>query len=168
MTPSMELLPARESRAWTLLLFGAASAVGIPLLIWRALGDETVAEVVQIFLMTTAIGLAVVGAFTVWRTRRSLRSAHPVPDDAKVLGGSPAWRWSFVAMGVAGGLAPFGRDGPNEGDAVFASFGLGLCFGALAGVAVGLWYLQRREAAAETELLKLHRGKEQRVKYFVR
>ena len=71
-------------------------------------------------------------------------------------------------MGVAGGLAPFGRDGPNEGDATFAAFGLGLCFGALTGVFVGLLYLRRRESAEGKELLKLHRAKEQRVKYFVR
>jgi hypothetical protein len=164
----MELMPARESRAWTLLLFGAACVVGVPLLVWRALGDETVGEVVQIFLLCMALGLAVVAAFAVWRTRRNLRGAQPVPADAKVLGGSVGWRLSFVAMGVAGGLAPFGRDGPNEGDATFAAFGLGLCAGALAGVAVGLWYLRRREEAAGRELLKLHRAKEQRVKYFVR
>lgn len=168
MTPSMELLPARESRAWTLLLFGAASVVGIPLLIWRAQADETVSEVVQIFAMTVAIGLAVVAAFSVWRTRRNLRRAQPLPDDAKVLAGSTGWRLLFVAMGIAGGLAPFGRDGPNEGDATFAAFGLGLCFGALVGVAVGLWYLRRREDAESKELFKLHRAKEQRVKYFVR
>ena len=54
----MELMPARETRAWTLLLFGAASVVGVPLLIWRAQGDDTVGEVVQIFLVMMATGLA--------------------------------------------------------------------------------------------------------------
>jgi hypothetical protein len=164
----MELMPARESRAWTLLLFGAAAVVGVPLLIWRALGDETVGEVVQIFVMCLVVGLAVVAAFAVWRTRRSLRRAQPVPADARVLSGSTGWRLLFVAMGVAGGLAPFGRDGPNEGDATFAAFGLGLCCGALAGVAVGLVYLRRSEDRLGQELLRLHRAKEQRVKDFVR
>ena len=78
----MELMPARESRAWTLLLFGAASVVGIPLLIWRAQGDDTVGEVAQIFLVMMATGLAVVGAFMVWRTRANLKKAAPVPEDA--------------------------------------------------------------------------------------
>ena len=161
-------MPARESRAWTLLLFGAASVVGVPLLLWRAQADETIGEVVQIFLLMMAAGLLVVAAFAVWRTRRNLRKAQPVPKEAKVLAGSPGWRLLFVAMGIAGGLAPFGRDGPNEGDATFAAFGLGLCFGALTGVFVGLLYLRRRESAEGRELLKLHRAKEQRVKYFVR
>lgn len=168
MTPPMELLPARESRAWTLLLFGAATVVGVPLLIWRALEDETVGEVVPLFLLCLVLGLAVVGAFSVWRTRASLRRAQPLPEGAKVLAGSVGWRLLFVGLGIAGGLAPFGRDGPNEGDATFAAFGLGLYVGAFAGVAVGLRYLQRREDAEGKELLKLHRATEQRVKYFVR
>ncbi|MBE2319048.1 hypothetical protein DVA67_023945 [Solirubrobacter sp. CPCC 204708] len=164
----MELMPARESRAWTLLLLGTASLVGVPLLMWRAQADGDVGEVVEIFLLMMAAGLLIVAGFSVWRTRGSLRRAQPAPEDAKVLAGSAGWRLLFVAMGVAGGLAPFGRDGPNEGDATFAAFGLGLVFGALVGVAVGLWYLRRREGADDTELLRLHRGKEQRVKYFVR
>ena len=164
----MELMPARESRAWTLLLFGAASLVGVPLLIWRAQADGDVGEVVEIFLLMMLAGLLAVAAFAVWRTRRNLRRAQPVPEEAKVLAGSAGWRLVFVAMGVAGGLAPFGRDGPNEGDATFAAFGLGLCFGALTGVFVRLLYLRRRESAEGKELLKLHRAKEQRVKYFVR
>jgi len=163
----MELMPARESRAWTLLLFGAASVVGIPLLIWRAQGDDTVGEVVQIFLVMMATGLAVVGAFMVWRTRVNLKKAEPVPEDAKVLTGSLAYRIMFVALGVAGGVAPFGRDGPNEGDAVFAAFGLGLCFGVLAGLFIGLLYLQRREAVAG-ELLIRSAGKGHGKQYFVR
>ena len=79
----MELMPARESRAWTLLLFGAASVVGIPLLIWRAQGDDTVGEVVQIFLVMMATGLAVVGAFMVWRTRANLKKALVVDAPAQ-------------------------------------------------------------------------------------
>ena len=163
----MELMPARETRAWTLLLFGAASVVGVPLLIWRAQGDDTVGEVVQIFLVMMATGLAVVGAFMVWRTRANVKKAQPVPADAKVLTGSLGYRIMFVALGVAGGVAPFGRDGPNEGDAVFAAFGLGLCFGVLAGLFVGLLYLHRREAAAG-ELLIRSAGKGHGKQYFVR
>ena len=71
-----------------------------------------------------------------------------MPAGAKVLTGSPGYRIMFVALGVAGGVAPFGRDGPTRATPCSPRSGSGLCFGVLAGLFVGLLYLHRREAAA--------------------
>ena len=96
----------------------------------------------------------------------NLRKAEPVPADAKVLAGSPGYRIMFVALGVAGGVAPFGRDGPNEGDAVFAAFRARAVLRRADGLFIGLLYLHRREAAAGSCSSAARQGARQQ--YFVR
>ena len=163
----MELMPARVTRGWSVLVFGAASFVGVPLLVWRAQVDGSEGEAAQIFALTALAALLVVGAWSVWRTRRELRRARPMAADGTVLVGGAGVRALFIGLGVCGGLAPFGRDGFNEGDAVFAAFGHGLCVGVLAGLLVGFWYLRRGEAE-RGELLVFGGGKGAGKQYFVR
>jgi hypothetical protein len=121
----MELMPAHVTRGYTLLVFGTATVVGVPLLVWRSQADESVSEAAQIFALTAVMALLVVGIWSVWRTRRELRRAQAMPDDATVHGGGVWWRVLFIGLGVCGGVAPFGRDGFNDGDSTFAAFGYG-------------------------------------------
>jgi hypothetical protein len=163
----MELMPAHVTRGYTLLVFGTATVVGVPLLVWRSQADESVSEAAQIFALTAVMALLVVGIWSVWRTRRELRRAQAMPDDATVHGGGVWWRVLFVGLGICGGVAPFGRDGFNEGDSTFAAFGYGLIAGVLMGQAIGFWYLRRREADAG-ELLVFGGAKGVRKQIFVR
>ncbi|MDA0180548.1 hypothetical protein OJ997_09605 [Solirubrobacter phytolaccae] len=148
----MELIPARESRTWTLLMFGAAALVGLPLMVWRAHVDDELGEAAEVFALATATGLLIVAAWSVWRTRWTLRRAKPAPADAHVVARKTSWRAAFVAFGVVGGFAPFLRSGFEESSAVFAAFGYGLCLGASLAIAYGLWYLRRAERRKGLEL----------------
>lgn len=156
----MELVPARESRSWTLLMLGVAVLVGVPLMVWRGHADDQLGEAVQVFGMAAAIALLVVATWSVIRFRMTWRRARPAPPDAQVAPRKPVWRATFVVVGVAGGLAPFLRSGFEDSSAVFAAFAYGLCAGTALAVAYGLWYLRRAERRAGKELLTLTGGRE--------
>jgi hypothetical protein len=149
----MELMPARETRCWTLLMFAAAAVVGLPLMLWRASVDDQLGEAIQVFFLAAGTALLVVASWSVWRTRATLKRAQPAPQDAHVVTSKTSWRAAFVAFGVVGGFAPFLRSGFDDSSAVFAAFGYGLCLGAALAVAYGIWYLGRLERRKGHQLL---------------
>ena len=131
-------------------------------MIWRANVDDQFREAAEVFGMAAALALLFVAAWSVARTRWTLRRAQPAPADAHVEERKTGWRAAFVGFGVLGGLAPFLRSGFDDSSAVFAAFAYGLCAGAALAVAYGLWDLRRAERRAGHELLTGNR------RYYVR